>query len=68
MRKVDKIIPKRAHKKGSMPGMTGAQAMRKRKIEDEDEEEEKFIYPQRTATEEEKLLLFATALEKLKHQ
>ena len=47
-----------------MPGMTGAQAMKKRKVEDvTKEEEEKFTHPQREATEEEKLILFATALE-----
>ena len=64
VRILDKIIPKRAHKKGSMPGMTGAQALKKRKVEDINKEEEaKFIHPQREPTEEERLLLFATACE-----
>ena len=63
VRHLDKIVPKRVHNKGSMPGMTGAKAMKKRKVEDvRKEDEEKFTHPQREATEEEKLILFATAL------
>ena len=62
VRHLEKIVPKRAYTKGSMPGMTGAQAMKKRKVEEvKREEEEKFIHPQREATEDEKLFLFSTA-------
>ena len=45
VRLLDKIVPKRVHNKGSMPGMTGAKAMKKRKVEDvrkEDEEDEVY--------------------------
>ena len=47
-----------------MPSMTGKEATKKKDLETkEEEEEEKFVHPEREATKEEEILLFATALE-----
>jgi len=63
-RKLHRIIPVRKYKKGKAPGMTGGEATKKKKDQSEAEEnEERFVFPDREATEEEKILLFATSLE-----
>ena len=59
VRKLNKIIPVRKFNKGSMPGMSGDEAIRGYIPK----EEERFIHPMREPTETEKMNLYATALE-----
>ena len=75
-RKLSRIVPVRRSNKGKMPGMTGKEATKRKEPEQESDEEkkkneeeekpskeERFIHPEREATKEEEILLFATALE-----
>ena len=71
-RKLSKIVPVRRFKKGQMPSMTGKEATKRKDPEKENPEEEeednnsnkeRFIHPEREATKDEEILLFATALE-----
>ena len=64
-RKLHRIIPVRKYKKGQHPSMTGGEATKRKKKEqpEPEENEEKFVFPDREATDEEKILLFATSLE-----
>ena len=61
-RKLNKIVPRRKYPKGQHPSMSGKEAMKHQHVGDE-VEQDKFVSAAREATEEEKILQFATALE-----
>ena len=58
-RKLTRLVPFRKYRRGRFPGMSGDEATKKNITE----EESKFVYPNVDPTEEEKINLFATALE-----